>query len=104
MNMDLESVANTLDDATHTQLDLDTLSAHSVRGFRCLPDLGPSDCALLLTAIASRSMGSIDDKYVGAEEAWALIDEHKDLQRELATALKAATFKRIRNLSTNPDR
>jgi hypothetical protein len=66
MNMDLEFVANTLDDTTHTQLDLDMLSANSVH---CLPDLGPSDCALLLITIDYRLMGCIDDKYVVADEA-----------------------------------
>jgi hypothetical protein len=100
--MPLEFVVNTLDDATHVELDLEMLNLKLTQRLQKLPVLQPSDCALLLVAIASRSNGCIDKKFTDYGEAEDLMQESKDLQIALAEALDAKSFRGIRNLSTNP--
>jgi hypothetical protein len=101
-NMPLEFVVNTLDDATHVELDLEMLNLKLTQRLQKLPVLQPSDCALLLVAIASRSNGCIDKKFTDYGEAEDLMQESEDLQIALAEALDAKSFRSIRNLSTNP--
>jgi hypothetical protein len=61
-----------------------------------------SDCSLLLVAIASRLNGCIDQKYTDTDEVEDLMQESQDLRIALAEALKAKSFRSIRNLSMNP--
>ena len=96
-NMPLETVANVLDDATHTRLDKALLAEFHVRG------LGPGiwGAYTLLNFIALNSEGCVDPKYEGTP-AMALVEGNPDLRTELSEAWEAKSFKRIRNLSNSP--
>ena len=100
--MPLEFVVNTLDDATHVELDVKMLNLKLTQRLQKLPVLQLSDCARLLVVIAARSNGCIDQKYTDTDEAEDLMQESEDLQIALAKALNAKSFRSIRNLSTNP--
>lgn len=99
--MPLEFAFNTLDNATHTELDSQILNSKLTRRLQKFEILQPSDCMALLVVIASRSNGCIDPKYTDIEEAMELIHQNEDLQVALAEAFKAKSFRTIRNLSTN---
>jgi hypothetical protein len=97
--MPLEFVVDALDDATHVELDVKILNLKSTQRLQKLSDLRLDDYTRLLVAIASRSNGCIDQKYTDVDEAEDLIQENEDLQIVLAEALKAKSFRSIRNLS-----
>jgi hypothetical protein len=97
--MPLESVVNALDDARHAELDVKMLDLKLTQRLQKLSDLSLDDYADLLVAIASRSNGCIDQKYTDFDEAEDLIKENEDLQIALAVALKARSFRSIRNSS-----
>ena len=100
--MPLEFVVNTLDDATHVELDVKILNLKLTQRLQKLPVLQLSDCTRLLVAIASRLNGYIDQNYTDTDEAEDIMQESEYLQIALAKALGAKSLRSIRNLSTNP--
>ena len=76
--MPLESVANVLDEATHTELDGKILNSNLTRRLQKLEVLQPSDCMALLVAIALKSNGCIDSRYADIDAADELIQRNKD--------------------------
>jgi hypothetical protein len=93
--MPIETVANTLDDATHTRLDQAILV--NIPG-GALP-LGMRGATLLLSSIASNSDGFIDPKYKDVGVAASLLIDHPDLETKLWEAWETKSFKNIRKLS-----
>jgi hypothetical protein len=93
----METAANVLDDATHSNLDKAVLAKFP----NSVQPTGISGACLLLIFITLNSEGCIDPKYGGAVDV-SFLEENPDLQAELWKAWEAKSFKHIRNLSKSP--
>lgn len=92
MDVDLEIVANDLNDDTHSSMDLQALI--EIGG-----DPDEQRLSVLLRLIVGLSNGKLDSKYEQRSAAVALLADHPELRVKLMQAWGVRSFKEIRNLS-----
>jgi hypothetical protein len=88
----LETVANDLDDATHSSMDEAVLVDSG-------SDPNEQRLSLLLFLIVVTSNGKLDEQLQSFSARTSLLANHPELRDKLMQAWEARSFKKIRNLS-----